>query len=172
MKKIASWPRELKAIAAVLVTGLLVVGVRCGVQMWAARGPVVDYVRALPDHAYVAARLAGQDLRLEVVNSEQSISQGLSDREAIGSDGMLFVMPTRGTHPFWMPRMHFDLDIIWLDDGGVVDISAGVPAQPGVPLAALPLYTSRRPVNLVLEVAAGQAQAWGVQVGERLEIQR
>jgi len=170
MKK--NWPQEVRAIVMVLVTAVMVLLAYAGMGAWTSRGRLSVYLRSLPDHSMLTARLAGQDLRLEVVNTQASIGQGLSDRQEIGSDGMLFALPARGTYPFWMPRMYFDLDIVWLDDGKVVDISPRVPAQPGVPLTNLPLYTSEKPVNMVLEIAAGRVEAWNVRVGDELEITR
>ena len=61
---------------------------------------------------------------------------------------------------------------MWLDEGRVVDISYEVKAQPNVPTTQLPLYTSKTPANMVLEIASGQAQAWHLQVGDELEIAR
>lgn len=172
MKKDNSWPKELKAMVAVVLTTLVVVLGGWGWQKWRSEQSLAGYLASIPDYSYVAAKLGEKSVKLEVVNTTASIQQGLSDREAIGSDGMLFVMPARGFYPFWMPRMHFDLDIVWLDDSIIVDITPNVPAQPGVALTNLPLYTSSQPANLVVELPAGQAAAWSLQPGDQLEIIR
>ena len=79
-------------------------------------------LKKLPDHIQVAAILANRPYTFEVVNTSASTAQGLSDRAQIGSDGMLFVMPTKSFYSFWMPRMHFDLDILWFADDTLVQI--------------------------------------------------
>ncbi len=136
------------------------------------RATLSGYLLTLPDYTMVTGNFGGESRQFELVHSSAAVQQGLSDRSEIGSDGMLFVMPARGFYPFWMPRMQFDLDIVWLDEGRVVDISYEVKAQPNVPTTQLPLYTSKTPANMVLEIASGQAQAWHLQVGDELEIAR
>ncbi|MBW7955160.1 prolipoprotein diacylglyceryl transferase [Patescibacteria group bacterium] len=109
-------------------------------------------------------------LNLEVVNTPQSIQQGLSDRSEIGSDGMLFVFPEADTRVFWMLRMHFDLDMIWLKQGRVVGITTDIPHPQDSNERNLPRYSSPTEVDWVLEVPAGSAKKWQLQVGDALEL--
>src|SRR5687768_8240241 len=85
-------------------------------------------------------RVGDASVRAEVADDEASRRQGLSGRERLGADeGMLFVLP--GDSPsFWMKGMRFPLDIIWIRQGRVVDISADVP-PPRDPDAPLPTYS-------------------------------
>ena len=130
-----------------------------------------SYLASLPDHSFIKTKLHGRDFTLEVVNTPSSIQQGLSDRNAIGCDGMLFVMPNKGNHSFWMPRMHFDLDILWFDENRLLQISDHVPAAPaGAQQWQLPLYTSHQPSNIVLEIPAGRSELTGITVGDTLEL--
>lgn len=106
-------------------------------------------------------------LKVEVASTPASISQGLSDRDEIGSDGMLFVFPERMIAQFWMRKMRFDLDIVWIVDGKVAQLDVRVPKPPeGVGLAQLPVYTSQVPVDMVLELPAGAVEALGIGVGD------
>jgi len=174
MTQIQTLPKKLRTIILVIIT-CLVVGSVGWLWHWWRRGSqtLSGYLLAQPDYSYVQAKIKGRGMRLELVNTDRSIQQGLSDRETIGSDGMLFVMPARGIYPFWMPRMYFDLDILWLDEDEIVDITANVPAPPlETPLAQLALYTSSRPANLVLEIPAGRAKLLDIQIGDRLEVTR
>lgn len=109
-------------------------------------------------------------LNVEVVQTPADIEQGLSDRSEIGSDGMLFLLPRRSTPSFWMLRMKFALDIIWLDNNKIVQIDTDVPPPShtnGVPTVVTP----RQPVTAVLEVPAGTAEKYNWQVGMIWEIQ-
>ncbi|MDR0463361.1 MAG: DUF192 domain-containing protein [Pseudomonadales bacterium] len=113
----------------------------------------------LPDRSFVDIEIGQCHLTVEVVNTRTSITQGLSDRKEIGSDGMIFVMSGLDYHRFWMPRMHFSIDIVWLNDDQVVDITHNVPhPNPLTPLQSLPTYQPKQLSNLVLELYENQAK--------------
>jgi uncharacterized membrane protein (UPF0127 family) len=107
-------------------------------------------------------------LIFEVVNTDQSIRQGLSGRETIGSDGMLFIFSQKYRQNFWMKEMLFDLDLVWLSDLQVVEITRNVPKppQPSTPESQLPNYAPQTPINMVLELPAGEAKKMKLQVGD------
>ena len=83
---------------------------------------------------------------------------------------MLFVFPEAGTRVFWMLRMHFDLDMIWLKQGKVVGITTDIPHPQDSNERNLPRYSSPTEVDWVLEVPAGSAKKWQLQVGDALEL--
>ena len=96
---------------------------------------------------------------LAVTSSERS--QGLSGRPSLDADrAMLFVYDEDGPRTFWMPDMHFPLDMVWIKaDCTVAGVSANVPnPEPETPLEKLPHYPSTAPVRFVLEINAGQAE--------------
>jgi uncharacterized membrane protein (UPF0127 family) len=107
-----------------------------------------------------------RDLYVEVVSTPAEITQGLSGRDVIGSDGMLFVFDEALVPSFWMKEMRFPLDMVWIRDGVVVDVHRDVPAPgAGTAEAALPRYQPSEAVDMVLELPAGSAQEWGVAPG-------
>ena len=112
--------------------------------------------------------IAGVPLEVEVVASAESTAQGLSGRESIGADGMLFVFPDSQVRRFWMPDMQFDIDILWIQDKTVVDISEQVP-KPLPEQKVLPTYSPTQPVNRVLELPAGKASELGIGIGASVE---
>ncbi len=92
-------------------------------------------------------------LLVEVVNTPQSRSQGLSNRSEIGADGMLFVFPETKRHSFWMKQMKFGLDFIWINQGKVVAITNDAPTpSPGMNQDELAIYQPDQKVDMVLEV--------------------
>jgi len=97
---------------------------------------------------------------LALTNDTQKI--GLSGRSELPQDtGMLFVYDHPDMYAFWMPDMHFALDIIWLDANMmVVDVSRNV-----TPESFPDKFTPRIPAQFVLEVAAGYAQEKGIVIG-------
>lgn len=126
-------------------------------------------VREISDRDRVGIRLNDQRLVVEVVKSVESISQGLSGRTEIGSDGMLFVFDQAIRPQFWMKEMEFDLDLVWLREGKIVAITAQVPApSPGTSLADLPHYSTGQVVDMVLEIEAGRAGDWQLEVGDEI----
>ncbi len=142
-----------------LVVGLLVVQL------------LASYLKQpqITNHGLLKIKLGQQNLQVEIVNTSASISQGLSGRDEIGSDGMLFLLPQTGMPIFWMKEMKFDLDMIWLKNNLVVDITREVPhPDPETPLKSLPVYSPKTPANMVLEVRAGQAAAWNIKIGDNL----
>ena len=107
----------------------------------------------------------GYTVNAEVVSSQAALTQGLSGRENLPTDGgMLFIFFQSQPHPFWMKDMRFPLDIIWLSKGQVVDIWANAPATPsGQPPARRQPQIS---ADMVLEVAAGSIDTWSLRVGD------
>jgi phosphatidylglycerol:prolipoprotein diacylglycerol transferase len=110
------------------------------------------------------------ELQVEVVNTPASMTQGLSDRNEIGSDGMLFIFPNPGPLRFWMRRMHFDLDMVWIRKGKIIGITSNVSApQPLTPESLLPSYASPSDADMVLELPAGTAEKLGLEKDMELQ---
>ncbi|GEM_PF-1280801 len=128
-------------------------------------------VKQLSDHQKVEFRLRDKTYIFEVVNSPESLAQGLSGRPEIGSDGMLFIFTQTGVPSFWMKEMLFDLDLVWLKDFQVQEITPNVP-KPAIGQERLPYYVPSQPVNMVLELSAGKAQELRLEVGDRITVGR
>lgn len=123
------------------------------------------------DRQKVEITLGGAPLTVEVVNTAESITQGLSGRTEIGADGMLFVFPNTVETGFWMKEMRFDLDIVWIADGTVISVLPNVPRPtPGQALSELPTYRPDQPFDMVLELPAGQAEELSVARGAIIEL--
>jgi hypothetical protein len=108
--------------------------------------------------------IAGRTLKVEVADTPVARAKGLSGHAPLGEDeGMLFLFGTAGRYPFWMKDMLFPIDIIWISNGKVVDVTANAP----VPDSAqkLPTFAAKEPADVVLEVPAGFAQKYGVNPG-------
>ncbi len=123
-----------------------------------------NYLLNLKDHEVHQFKLHGQQLNLEIVNSSQSRSQGLSSRDQIKADGMLFVFPSPQFYRFWMKDMRFDLDLIWLKSGCITEITPHVSHQNQQKI----YQPSQKKVEWVLEVPAGFAKKQGIEPGQCL----
>ena len=109
----------------------------------------------------------GEDIvvRVEVAATTTTRERGLSGHAPLKrGTGMWFIFPVAERYTFWMKDMRFPLDMIWVRDGVIVDITADVPPpQPGQ--TQLPIYSPVEPADRVLEVSAGFAREHGLRLG-------
>lgn len=111
-----------------------------------------------------------QQMRVEIANTAAERQLGLSRRDSIGSDGLLFVLEKNETPGIWMNDMSFAIDIVWLVDGQVVEVTKNATPEPGVPDAQLTIYQPKQSVDAILEVAAGDAARFGLAVGAQIDV--
>jgi uncharacterized membrane protein (UPF0127 family) len=127
-----------------------------------ARGaPVARRITDVPESSNPPAHWLVLDDRvlatLEVAGSARSRSRGLLGRDGI--DGALLLRPARSVHTF---GMRFPIDVAHVDgDLRVLRICTMVPNRLG-----RPLWSARA----VIECEAGAFAAWGVCVGDQLEL--
>lgn len=112
--------------------------------------------------------LAINDVQLNVtmLTSTASRVQGLSGVEFLPEQtGYFFVFDNPGYHGIWMPDMLLDIDIIWLDkDLRVVHMAENIS-----PDTYPEIFHSDKLALYVLEVNAGMAREWGMEIGSKLE---
>jgi len=108
------------------------------------------------------------DVELAVSSEQQA--KGLSDRDNLEQGhGMLFIFKPAEQPAFWMKDMRFNLDIVWIANGEVVDVSRNLPfPKPGTRSDELPTYSPPTVIDYVLELNAGEAD--NISVGDRIEI--
>ncbi len=128
-------------------------------------------MQQVDDYHHLPFLLAGNRYDFIVVNTPTSRQQGLSGRDQIGADGMLFVFPQSAKHQFWMKDMRFDLDLIWIERGRAVAIEENVvKGSNEAQEEELAIYQPPQPVTLALEVPAGFVREQGLMVGDRLQL--
>jgi uncharacterized membrane protein (UPF0127 family) len=154
-------PRRLAAPAATLVAALLL-----------AAPPACRRAAETTDPGAPRAVVTIRDERVEVeiADTRERQRRGLSGRaELAEGEGMLFPYARADRYAFWMPDMHFDIDIVWIREGAIVDVThrARHDPPPGPP----PLYRPRVPADLVLEVPAGTAARLGWSPGDAVRVQ-
>lgn len=105
-------------------------------------------------------------LQVVVADTPQARRQGLSGRDTIPEDGMLFVFEESARHGFWMKDMRFPIDIIWLDqDGQVVDVKKRV-----TPDSYPDTFKPDTPARYVVEVEAGLYETFQLEIGDNIQI--
>lgn len=95
---------------------------------------------------------------------------GLGDTEILPiNHGMLFIYPKSDIYEFWMKDVEYPIDIIWIKDLTVVDITSNIPPETeGTTYANYAHYAPNTPVDMVLEVGAGVSKQEGIAVGQHL----
>jgi uncharacterized protein len=111
-------------------------------------------------------------IAVEIADTQQKRSKGLGEKASLGEkEGMLFVFDKVDKHPFWMKGLSFPLDFVWIKDDKVIDITENVPAPTANQKDAdLPIYTSKEPVNRVLELNGGSVKKFNIKVADPLKI--
>jgi hypothetical protein len=153
MKKI------ILSIAATAIAALALAIVLASLYFHGSLSPVSP--RANPGLKTQTIAIGAAKLSVEVAATAAEQEQGLSDRPSLApDDGMIFPMAPPSEPPFWMPRMHFPLDFIYLNSGRVVEL------KDDVSNADLTPFAPHEPVDAVLEVNAGYNAAHSIKVGD------
>lgn len=145
-----------------------------GFSAWALGLEVPDVHRVITtppltvsDRSTPTVQIGATKIPVELATTNAARQKGLSGRNSFAADrGMLFIFDHPDLYRFWMPDMHFPLDMIWIQNGKVVDISENVsnafdPAHPR-------FYTPSSPAQYVLEVNAGFAKKHAIKIGDTI----
>jgi uncharacterized membrane protein (UPF0127 family) len=111
--------------------------------------------------------LSGNEISVEIVDTEELRTKGLGGREILEDNtGMFFVFNYSDKYGIWMKDMKFAIDILWIDeDGIIVDIKENISPET-YPEVFYPSVKAR----YVLEVNEGFVKEKGVGVGETVLI--
>lgn len=123
----------------------------------------------LPDPNRNTVKFDTVTVSAEVADEVLERAKGLSGREGLGEkEGMLFKFDEYGFYYFWMKDMLFPIDMIWIRDNKVVDVTHNAPFPVGDEQPAS--FSPQEIVNYVLEVNAGFAREHGIQEGDMVTI--
>lgn len=107
---------------------------------------------------------------VDISDTDRLREKGLSGRLSLApNEGMFFIFPKEHRYSFWMPDMHFPIDMVWITDGKIVDITANVSNEfdPHNPK----YYRPKVPVKYVLEVNAGFMERHGLGIGDSVNLE-
>lgn len=113
----------------------------------------------------------GAEIEAELAVSPEDQARGMMFRTEVPPDtGMLFVGNRAAPRSFWMYQCLVPLDMVWLDGARrIVEIVREAPPCRADDPQRCPSYGGNANSVYVLELAAGQAVARGLQVGDQLE---
>ncbi|MDF1497632.1 MAG: DUF192 domain-containing protein [Patescibacteria group bacterium] len=110
------------------------------------------------------------ELKVAIAQTPEEITQGLSGRSGLADDeGLLFIFDDSAERTFWMKDMLFNIDMIFIEDGKIVDIAKNMPKPKPWDWPAT--YTSKSPADMVLEVKAGLSERNGWIIGDSINYQ-
>lgn len=111
-------------------------------------------------------------INVEIADTPALRTKGLSGKSSLDSgSGMLFVFDQSQKARFWMKGMKFSLDMIFIDNGQVVDILKNItPPEPGQSDPSLPVYEPVIPIKMMLEVNSGFVDANKIKIGDKVAL--
>ena len=119
----------------------------------------------------VSLEINGKKIEVLLAKSYAQQYRGLGKRDNLGIyQGMLFVHSSSDKYGIVMRDMRFPIDIVWIQNGEVIDIAPNVPTEPGVSELNLTVYRPRKPANAILELPAGWTTENGVKIGYKITI--
>lgn len=130
---------------------------------------------ALPIIRQDFARLDFSDVSIaaEIADTPATRMKGLSGVKSLPElQGMLFVTKQADYTGIWMKDMKFPIDILWIENGTVVDMKENIkPPLPNADPSTLPIYRPFVPSSFILEVNAGFSRRHAIHIGDRVNIE-
>jgi uncharacterized protein len=107
-------------------------------------------------------KVGDASIQVEVVNTLETRARGLSGRKSLPDNtGMLFVFDQSGEYGFWMKKMNFAIDIVWIDENYlVVDIEESIS-----PDTFPQVFYPTREIKYVLELPTGAVDKYQIATG-------
>lgn len=107
-------------------------------------------------------------INVDLAITKEAQETGLAGKsELVDNYGLLFLFNDKRVRNFWMKGMLVPIDIIWIADNKIVNITEKIPltavGQPNK------LYSSGKPIDKVLEVKAGLAQQNKWSIGDKIK---
>lgn len=166
MKKINLSRKEKKivySIATVFAVLILWYGYNCFSQKVCN----VEFMDRLVRHDLTIVAPHGA-IVAEVADTKASRELGLSGRNGLrNNEGMLFVFESLGRYGFWMKDMNFPIDMLWINQNGIV-----VKSESNLSPSSYPnTFINDAPAMYVLELGAGRAEEYGIFLGSKLKIE-
>ena len=108
-----------------------------------------------PPPAHARVTIGVYVIDAEIADTPERKQRGLSGRASLADGrGMLFPYDEPGQYGFWMPDMHFDIDILWIRAGRIVHIEANASKDD-----SQRIYRPSEAADRVLELPAA-ASGW------------
>ncbi|HEY4118295.1 MAG TPA: DUF192 domain-containing protein, partial [Byssovorax sp.] len=105
-----------------------------------------------------------ETVNVEVTENDHDRQRGLMFRRSMPEDhGMIFLFPTKEDHSFWMHNTCIPLDMLYIDDDGLV-----VGIEENTPTMSDDTFSVGCSSKYVLELNAGWCRRHGVVAGQKV----
>lgn len=160
--------KTIAVISAVLVTAAVII--------YIINGQTYNETASQPQSSkegYHQAKVDvnGFEILADIAYTDEQQAKGLSIKDSLNeNEGMLFIFQNEGQHNFWMNKMKFPIDILWLDSAGkVIHIEPNLP--PCTSESNCTVYEPQKNSLYVLETVAGFAEKYEVTIGTDIDFQ-
>lgn len=154
-------------------SALLLIVIAVGLIFFSPASPKSVNIPFLPQTVKQSTLLINdKTIKVEIADTSSKRAKGLGGRQSLGeNEGMLFVFERVDKHPFWMKGLSFALDFVWIKDDQVKDILENVqPPSKDTPDSEIPIYSSKEPINKVLELNKGTVAKLNIKVGDTIKL--
>lgn len=120
------------------------------------------------------AKIGENVIKLEIAASEAEIERGLMYRTSMPEDqGMVFLFKPARNVNFWMCHTLIPLDMLFVDNGKIVQIFHDVPPCKSPECTECPTYpgSGGTHVTQVIEVNGGYAKRHSIKEGDKVELE-
>jgi|GEM_PF-1042445 len=152
------------------VIGLLIILCAVALQVYYRFVPkeVLTPKNGYQTYPQAVVKINEAEFTVALAQSDERREMGLSYLDSMPADkGMAFIFKDPDTYPFWMKDMKFDLDLIWVRNGKVVEVTPYLSSKIMDQLKITKPYTA---VDTVIELNAGQIEAHRIGVGDSVNM--
>ncbi len=153
-------------IITVMVAALFLMSPRASLAP-AGYGATKHTLTIRDPHAPTGSATSTRTIEVLIAETPAQRERGLSGMPALPHDeGMLFLFDKSDKFTFWMPDMHFAIDMVWIgEDWRVVDVT-----HHATPESYPKTFSPRIPARYVLEINDNLAKEWGIASGTVMEL--
>lgn len=172
-KKVTSLPQKKTTLFRNVFFGFLYIGLFAS-SMYGVKCFVTKVCEAVVVDKFIrddiTVLMPKGALTAELANTRASRELGLSGRHSMrDNEGMLFAFDVPGKYGFWMKDMEFPLDIIWINENGVV-VSIERELTPESYTSNKQVYINHVDASYVLEINAGLSEKYGLYLGSKVKM--
>jgi hypothetical protein len=106
-------------------------------------------------------------IQVEVADTPEKREIGLSGRDRVGLQGLLFIFDESDYHKIWMKGMKFPIDVIWIsEDLEVVGVTENMLPN-SYPKT---VFEPPKPIKYLIETEANFADTFDIAAGDEVEL--
>lgn len=112
----------------------------------------------------IRVKINNNTFNCKLVSQKKEIQKGMMNKTFNSFEGMLFMMPKTEMQSFWMKNCIVPLDIVFINDDVISDISHNCPPCKEEPCKSYTGYG-----DFVLELPGGTCKDMNIKVGDEVD---